>query len=250
MKQSPPKINQSAEQISVMQLGILILSIYVLIALAIQTIFKLSPKTNGLLDTFDFIVCIFFLGDAIYRLFKAENKLDFLKWGWIDFVSSIPSINFLRFGRVFRIIRIIRLLRAFRSTKNLITYLFRNKAESTLGTSAAVGLLILFFCSIAILNVENDPNSNIKSAGDAMWWGLSTITTVGYGDRYPVTWEGRAVAIILMITGVGLFGTFTAYLAKSFLNPAEKNEESDLDALRKEIAYLKEKIDNLDRRIP
>lgn len=74
---------------------------------------------------------------------------------------------------------------------------------------------MVIFSAIAILQVERDPNSNIKTAEDALWWSYVT-TTVGYGDRYPVTTEGRLIASVLMTAGVGLFGTFTAYIA-SFL---------------------------------
>ena len=71
--------------------------------------------------------------------------------------------------------------------------------------------------AIGILQVEKDPNSNIKTAEDALWWAYVTITTVGYGDKYPVTTEGRLIAVVLMTGGVGLFGTFTAYIASWFV---------------------------------
>jgi len=76
--------------------------------------------------------------------------------------------------------------------------------------------------SIAILQVETDPRSNIKTAEDALWWSYTTITTVGYGDLYPVTAEGRLIAIVVMTFGVGLFGTFTAYIASVFVKPKEE----------------------------
>ena len=83
---------------------------------------------------------------------------------------------------------------------------------------------MIIFCSIAILQVEDDPNSNIKTAEDAIWWAYVTITTVGYGDKFPVTTEGRVIAELLMTVGVGLFGTFTAYLASWFVRETKKEE--------------------------
>lgn len=77
--------------------------------------------------------------------------------------------------------------------------------------------MMIIFSSIIILQVEKAPGSNIFTAGDALWWAFVTITTVGYGDLYPVTLEGRLVAVILMTTGVGLFGTFTAFVASWFV---------------------------------
>jgi voltage-gated potassium channel len=86
---------------------------------------------------------------------------------------------------------------------------------------------MIIFGSIAILQVEHDPNSNIKTAEDAIWWAFVTITTVGYGDKYPVTTEGRIIAGFLMITGVGLFGTFTGFIASWFLEPGKSKESEE-----------------------
>jgi voltage-gated potassium channel len=151
------------------------------------------------------------------RFYQAENKWEYMKWGWIDLIASIPTINFFRVGRSIRLIRLLRLLKTFRSANHLVNHIFRNKAQGALTLVSIISLLLVFFSSIAILQVEDSPNSNIKTAGDALWWAYSTITTVGYGDKYPVTTEGRLIASILMTAGVGLFGTFTAYVASWFL---------------------------------
>ena len=90
-----------------------------------------------------------------------------------------------------------------------------------------VAIMLVLFSSIAILEVENAPNSNIKTAEDALWWAYVTITTVGYGDLYPVTTKGRLIALVLMTAGVGLFGVFTGYLASWFVEPAKTEEEGE-----------------------
>lgn len=113
---------------------------------------------------------------------------------------------------------------------------------------AAAGLLALLFViagSTAILHFETLPESNIHTADDAIWWAISTITTVGYGDRYPVTTEGRVVAALLMIAGVGLFGTLLATLAAWFLRPEEEATNAELAELRAEIAALREAVERL-----
>lgn len=79
-----------------------------------------------------------------------------------------------------------------------------------------ITVLVVIFSSISILIVEKDPLSNIKSAEDALWWSLVTVTTVGYGDKFPVTTEGRLIGVVLMFLGVGIFGTFTGYIASWF----------------------------------
>jgi voltage-gated potassium channel len=93
-------------------------------------------------------------------------------------------------------------------------------------------------------------SSNIKTPGDALWWAFATITTVGYGDKYPITTEGRIVAIILMVAGVGLFATFTGYLSSYFLEPTHKVAGNELKQLTNEIKLLREKVESLERSLP
>jgi len=81
--------------------------------------------------------------------------------------------------------------------------------------------------AIAILQVEDDPNSNIKTAEDAIWWAYVTITTVGYGDKFPVTTEGWIITAILMTAGMGMFGTFTAFVASWFVKDNKAGEEKN-----------------------
>jgi voltage-gated potassium channel len=164
-----------------------------------------------------------FITDFIIRFSKAPSKRSFLKWGWIDLVSSIPTFDVLRAGRFIRLIRLLRILRAVRSTKLLVTHIFRNRTRGTFAAVTSLSILLVIFSSIAILNVETDPSSNIKTAEDALWWAFVTITTVGYGDRYPVTTEGRIIAAILMVAGVGLFGTFTGFVASWFMQDNKRN---------------------------
>lgn len=196
---------------------ILILSIYVIVVLVLDTFLTFSPEMSKLLRYIDNACCLIFLYDFIHRLIVAENKWKYLKWGWIDLISSIPTLDYLRPGRIAKIAKIFRIIRAFRSIKFLIDAYFEKKKQSALTSAAIIAILMIIFSSIAILQVENEADSNIKTAEDAIWWAYVTITTVGYGDRYPVTMEGRIIAAALMTVGVGLFGTFTAYVASWFV---------------------------------
>jgi len=207
-------------QLGILNLVVFVLSVYVLLAILIDTIFVLPEETSILLSYIDNTICVFFFTEFCVRFFQAENKLKFMRWGWVVLISSVPAISYLRAGRILRLIRLLRLIRAFRSTQNFLNHVFRNKAQGALTSVAILAVLLIIFSSIAILQVEKDPNSNIKSAEDAIWWSYVTITTVGYGDKFPVTTEGRVIAAVLMTAGVGLFGTFTAYVASWFV--AEK----------------------------
>lgn len=220
------KINKPTNRLGLLNLIVIVLSIYVLGALTIDTVYVLPDETSLLLNYIDNAICAFFFFEFCVRFYQAKNKWVFMRWGWIDLVSSIPMVDFLRAGRLLRLIRLFRIIRAFRSAHQLIHHIFQNKAQGTFTSIAIIAILLIIFSAIGILQVENDPNSNIKTAEDALWWAYVTITTVGYGDKYPVTTEGRLIAVLLMTGGVGLFGTFTAYIASWFVEGDKKNDES------------------------
>jgi len=217
------------EKLSFLDLLILVLSVYVLLSLLVYLFFELPPNVKVLLQIIDDGICIIFLLDFFLRFFKAGNKLAFITWGWIDLVSSIPSLPLMRFGRLFRMIRIFRILRAFRSLKAVLRYVFKNRVQGTMSIVGLITFLVVIFSSISILLVETDPAGNIKSAEDAIWWSLETITTVGYGDKFPVTTEGRFIGVLLMFVGVGLLGTFTAFISSWFITGINQNSNHNAE---------------------
>ncbi len=218
-----------------------------LIVLLIDTAFKLNPAQARILAVVDNLICGVFIGDFCYNVYRAKNKLEYLKWGWIDLVSSIPNVQMLRVGRF---VRVLRILRAIRSARRLMLFVFRQKSSSTLISVALMAFTLLIFASVAILNVESAPDSNIKTASDAIWWSLTTMATVGYGDKYPVTMEGRIIAGILIIAGIGLVGTFTAYVASVFIEPKEKKLEGLDDKIMEEIREIKAALKRLEEKVP
>ncbi len=198
------------------------LSVYVLAALATESLLPLDPGTRAILRYADTAICIVFIGDFVTNLVTAKSKLSYLRWGWIDLVSSIPTVDFVRVGRVARVVRILRALRGFRSVKRLSTHLLRKRAQAALSVAVLISVLFVIFSAIAVLQFEAQAeNANIKTPQDALWWAYVTITTVGYGDRFPVTVEGRLIAVVLMTVGVGLFGTVTGFIASWFLATPE-----------------------------
>lgn len=243
------KLPVPTERLSTLQVVTLILSVYVLIALFVQSVFSLTPETNAFLDRIDFYICLVFLADFFVRLFRAPSKLAFLKWGWVDFVSSIPMLEMFRIGRVVRIIRIFRLLRAFRSTKNLLNYFLRDRKPTSFAAVATISFMLVVFSSIAMLQFETSPDANIKTPVDAFWWAYVTITTVGYGDKFPLSIEGRIVAAILMTAGVGLFGTFTGFVASLFVEPELKEGEADIQQLTLAIQALSAQVQSLEAKL-
>lgn len=238
-----------SEKALLWKIFMLFLCIYVLAALAVEVVFSLPPEIVQLLKDIDYFVCLVFLADFAYKFFTAPRKLAYLRWGWIDFVSAIPFYQFLRIGRLAMIVNIIRLFRGVRSVKTIVEFIFINRAKGVLTTVGMISFIMIIFSSVSILSIEKSaPGANITTPEAALWWAITTVTTVGYGDHYPVTTLGRIIASGLMVTGVALVGTFTAYVATIFFSPEIENEEicsekilEELKAIRKELEELKRK---------
>jgi voltage-gated potassium channel len=222
------------------QLFMLALCIYALAALGAEAAYPAGSEIRQLLAYADTAVCMLFLVDFCVSFYRAENRWRyFYTWGWLDLLSSIPTLDAARWGRAARIARIVRVLRGIRATRILAGLVLEKRRQSGILGAALLALLLLTVASVSILHVETDPRSNIKTAEDAIWWSLTTITTVGYGDHFPVTSEGRFVAGILMCAGVGLFGMFSGFLASWFVAPDTKQEQNELEAIRQEIREMR-----------
>jgi voltage-gated potassium channel len=232
--------------LSAWQCLMLFLSVYVLVVLLVQTVVALPVEVSRLLDAVDVGVCAIFAADFFLQLKAAKRKWGYLKWGWVDLISSIPNLPFLRIGRLARLVRILRLLRGVRSIRVIVVHLFQNRARGTFVTVAMISFVLVLYSSIVVLNVETGPKATIRTAEDALWWSLSTVTTVGYGDVYPTTPIGRMVAGILMIAGVALFGTFTAVVASFFVQQDIKQEEDKADRILRKLDALSERMDRCD----
>lgn len=222
----------------------LLLSILSLVGLAISASGRLDKDQMAILEMADTFICALFFLDFLVSMYRAPNRWRyFIRWGWLDLLSSVPMIDALRVTRLARIIRILRLVRGVKATRILAQFILNRRGESAILAVALVSMLLIVMASIGILQVEVLPNSNIKDAGDAVWWAVSTITSVGYGDKFPVTMEGRVIASFLMICGVGLFGTLSGFVASWFLKPQEEAQDSDLAVLIREVRELRARID-------
>jgi len=218
---------------------ILVLSVLALAGLLAQRALALTPDQVLILELFDWAVCFVFLADFLLTLYQAKNRRRYLlTWGWLDLISAVPAAEVFRWFRSARIVRIIKVLRAIRAARMLTRSMSLRRAESSVMTAGLVGVILWVFASVAILQVEVGDGANIKTAEDALWWTLTTMTTVGYGDRYPVTSEGRFVGAILMIVGVGLFGVATGFVASVFVKFEKPGIDSELELVRKDLAAL------------
>lgn len=230
------------------QLFMLGVCLYALAALSFDLLWAPGTQSQRLLDYADTAVCALFALDFVICLVTAERPWRYVvTWGWLDLLSSVPMIGVARWGRAARVARILRVVRGARAASIVGGLIAVKRTESTLLAAALTTLLLLVTASLSILQVEVAPEANIKTAEDALWWALSTMTTVGYGDRFPVTTEGRVIAGVLMCAGVGLFGLLSGLLAAWFVTPQVPQGAGELQALRDEIAALRRMLSDSGR---
>jgi voltage-gated potassium channel len=179
-----------------------------------------NDNTKEIAAIVDLLLSVILLADFFGRLYLASSRQDyfFRRRGYLDLLGSLP----LPVVRVFRIVRVYRGLKRVRALggRKLARQLIHERAQAALLAASFLVMLVLEIGSILVVIAEHDaPGANITTGGDALWWAVVTIATVGYGDKYPVTAAGRLIGVVMIIVGVGLFGIFTGYLARLFLTP-------------------------------
>jgi voltage-gated potassium channel len=244
-------VQAPAEQVSLYDLFIGILTVLSLGVMAVQILLPKSAPAQEVLIVMDLLFCAIFLVDFTKRLVGAHPKKSYL-WpqGIMDLLGSIPAVPALRFFRIFRLFRVARVLREG-GPKRVIHEFTSRRADSALYVTVILALLVVMFGSMTVLAFEvRAPDGNIQSGGEAVWWSLVTITTVGYGDFFPTSPGGRLVGVLTMIVGIGLFGVLTSVMATKFLQPKEDAEppatRADTEQLLAQLKELSERLDRLE----
>ncbi|MFV0574040.1 MAG: ion transporter [Vibrio sp.] len=241
--------NRYEADFSPMSLMSLLLSFVSLIIICFLFFSHLAPETRHTLKGIDTAICVLFLLQISIDFCRCKHRGQYLKMRWLDIVASIPTIEILRFARIWQIIRLVSL---FRHSHYFVSKVKENKKEATLATIFTLLIILVCTGSTFMLMFEQDAiGSNIHNASDALWWSLVTISTVGYGDHYPVTLGGKILATGMIICGVGIFGMISG-LITSILTAPRKNDKAELDNLQTLIRQQKvllKKIERLELKI-
>lgn len=209
------------------EIFIALVSVLSIINLFLAIIPGVDPDAARVVDIINLFLTIIFIFDFLYRVTTARSKTYYLvrDFGWADILACSPMLRFLR---LFRIIKAYRLINK-RGARQIYTYLTYHRAEAAIFILLFCVIIILEAGSFLVLTAESRaPDANINTASDALWWAYVTITTVGYGDRYPVTSAGRIVGILVMTTGVGIFATFAGYISNKLLKTTGEQEEAKI----------------------
>lgn len=225
----------------------LVLSLAIIPLLVIPLVADLSPTVETTLFTLDWIIWALFAVEYGVRLYLAPAKGQFIRSNVIDLIVVV--IPFLRPLRVVRSTRLLRLLSAARVGVFLARGLRATRVVLTrhhLGYTLLVVLFLTLGAGVAVWAVEaGRPTRNIDSIGDGLWWAITTLTTVGYGDEFPTSPLGRGMAVVLMLVGVGVFGLLAASLASFFLARGRNDEPESSPELREVL----ERLERIERRL-
>jgi len=260
---APTRQHSNAYNIFILVLTILSLAVMVVMLL------PLSEATLQLLSVYDNLICVIFLIDFALNLFGAPKKSDYFikERGWLDLLGSIPSLGWatnagkymglFRLARLSRLARIARLLQG-ENKKSLVKDVLENRSRYAMFITILLTILVLTVASVLVVQFESkSPDANIKSGGDSLWYSIVTITTVGYGDRYPVTTGGRITAMFIMFMGVGIIGALASILASLLVGgaPAEEEEapntapaptvEQELATIKNELAEMRQLLEKI-----
>ncbi len=256
MTQETTKLRQTSNAYNIFILVLTILSLAIMVVLLLP----LSDATIQLLTVYDNLICVIFLIDFFLNLRGAAKKSDYFirQRGWLDLLGSIPSLGLLtnvgKFAGLFRLARLSRLARITRllrgeNKKTLVKDVLDNRSQYAAFITVLLTLLVLTIASTLVLQFESQsPEASITTGGDALWYSIVTITTVGYGDFYPVTFGGRITAMFIMFAGVGIIGALASILASLLVGSSASAEEEETPvatpalSVQEELKAIKEEL--------
>lgn len=225
--------NNDTRQGRIFDLFIQSLIITNLIAFSIETLPNLSEKTLTILKYIEVITVTIFTAEYLSRVIVADRKVQFVFsfFGLVDLLAILPF--YLQTGIDLRAIRILRLLRLFRAFKLLryskAIHRFHNAliiAKEELVLFTIVAVMVLYFASVGIYFFENSAQPEaFSSVFQSMWWALATLTTVGYGDVYPITTGGKVFTFFVLMVGLGVVAIPTGLIASALSAAREMDEK-------------------------
>ena len=259
MKEETAKLRKPS---NAYQIFILVLTVLSLAVMGVMLL-PISDATYKLLSNYDNLICVIFLIDFFLNLRAASRKRDYFigQRGWLDLLGSIPSFGIFKLGGLLRLARLSRLARILRllrgeNKKTLVKDILDNRSRYAAFLTILLTIVVLTVAGVLVLQFESKaPNANITTGGDALWYSIVTITTVGYGDYYPVTPGGRLTAIFIMVAGMGIIGVLASLMSSLLLGggsaPVEEdatvgtsagNAEQELIALNQKMTRIENEL--------
>ena len=196
---------------------------------------EVGPGWSPQLEALELAITALFAAEFVTRILAAHDRRRYLRGHWIDVVALVPPV---RAARMLRLLRLLRLIRGFAGIYRALAHVEGLAAHRGFAGLVVSWLAVMVLCSFGMYVAEHGINQAIASPYDALWWGVVTISTVGYGDVYPVTPEGRLLAMVLMLLGIGLFSAITATVTSYLLATSRPRDETRGGRLVEEMERL------------
>ena len=199
----------------------------------------------------NWIIWLAFVVEFAFK-WAADRTLGYPRRAWFDLLLIIVTPPFgvpeaMQGIRSLRLLRLLRLLRAFGVAAMGFRLAQRHFGQKKFHYVLMVACATVILGAVAVFALEADENKGIRHFGDALWWAITTVTTVGYGDITPVTPEGRLVAVVLMLAGIGVIGVFTATVA-SLLFEEQQTQNPETDEILARLERIEKALESLQRR--
>ena len=205
------------------------------ITFSIETLPNLSPQTKLILNSIEVFCVIVFTLEYLARIYVADNKPKFIFsfFGIIDFLAILPfylsfgvDLRSLRVLRMFRLFRLLKLVRYNKAMRHFTKAMLLAKEQIIL--FMGVTLVLIYFAAIGIYHFENEAQpEHFSSIFDSLWWSIITLTTVGYGDVYPITVGGRVFTFIILLIGLGIVAIPTGIISSSLTKVVEPDSDEE-----------------------
>lgn len=209
--------------------GLILLS---LVTFSVETLPNLKPQTQTALRVIEIFCVVVFTIEYILRIYVADSKPKFIFsfFGLIDLVAILPfylsfgvdlrSLRALRFLRLFRILKLVRYNRAMNHFAGAI-----KSAKEEILLFIVITLMLIYFSAVGIYYFENEAQpEHFTSIFDSLWWAIITLTTVGYGDVYPITVGGKVFTFLILMIGLGIVAIPTGIISSALTRSVDKKE--------------------------
>lgn len=205
-----------------------------IVLLFIDSVLDIATKTRIIISIAEVCITTIFVIEYLMRLYIARSKRNFVLSHLVDLLAIMPLFRFFRLFRVLRLLKFIsssnlkRWLNAIGKKSKLFQFTFQDSIfEVVLISSVLISLL--FIGTIGILALEKGHNDQFTNFADGLWWTVVTLTTVGYGDKFPITGGGKFLAIFLMFTGLSFFALITSFISSFIIERYRKGANRGME---------------------
>lgn len=227
----------------VTELPLLLLAVAMIPLILLPLTVSLSSAVDNALLTTDWTIWGIFGADLVLRTYLSERRVNYLVTHWFDvLIVAVPFLRPLRIARSARAFRLLRASRLLGFAARAVDASREIGRRNGLAFVIVIAICLIFLSALIVFAFERSSEGSIDNYGTALWWAVTTITTVGYGDAVPVTPEGRGIAVFLMIVGISLFGFLTANIA-AFL--VEQESETSLDDVMAKLESIERQMELL-----